>query len=260
MNFVICIFRFFYQVATNSTTVSGFPNDFQGDFGDDKRKAVLIRGLETPFRDAERRVRLSPLFWYRIKVSKRLSGWFFADDKRKAVLIRELETPFWNAEKRRSDTRLSQKHASVEVIAQSCFETPLNALCFGWNCAMQLLRSDKAFLVTRTRDTERSMINATTRERRFETRFESRFDCGYWNEFLKRKIQPRCDLIRVWARSTFLSVCRDDKRKVVLKRLYNVSQKKKKNRTLKQWTKVVGCVTIIIIISWSMINMLSNDT
>ena len=31
----------------------------------------------------------------------------------------------------------------------------------------------------------------------FETRFESRFDCGYWNEFLKRKIQPRCDLIRV---------------------------------------------------------------
>ena len=27
-------------------------NDFQGDLGDDKRKAVLIRGLETPFRDA----------------------------------------------------------------------------------------------------------------------------------------------------------------------------------------------------------------
>ena len=54
--------------------------------------------------------------------------------------------------------------------------------------------------------------------------------------------------------------CRDDKRKVVLKRLYNVSQKKKKNRTLKQWTKVVGCVTIIIIISWNMINMLPNDT
>ena len=29
-----------------------FRNDFQGDLGDDKRKAVLIRGLETPFRDA----------------------------------------------------------------------------------------------------------------------------------------------------------------------------------------------------------------
>ena len=29
-----------------------FRNDFQGDLGDDKRKAVQIRGLETPFRDA----------------------------------------------------------------------------------------------------------------------------------------------------------------------------------------------------------------
>ena len=29
-----------------------FRNDFQGDLGDDKRKAVLIMGLETPFRDA----------------------------------------------------------------------------------------------------------------------------------------------------------------------------------------------------------------
>ena len=37
---------------------------------------VSKRGLETPFRDAERRVRLSPLFWCRIKVSKQLSGWF----------------------------------------------------------------------------------------------------------------------------------------------------------------------------------------
>ena len=35
---------------------------------------------------------------------------------------------------------------------------------------------------------------------------------------------------------------------------------RKKPRTLKQWTQVVGCVTIIIFISWSMINMLSNDT
>ena len=38
------------------------------------------------------------------------------------------------------------------------------------NCAMQL-RSDKAFLATRTRDS--SMINATTRERRLHTRFDS---------------------------------------------------------------------------------------
>ena len=34
-----------------------------------------------------------------------------------------------------------------------------------------------------------------------------------------------------------VSVLRDDKRKVVLKRLYNVSQK---NRTLKQWNKLWG--------------------
>ena len=53
-----------------------FQTTFRVIFGDDKRKAVLIRGLETPFRDAERRVRLSPLFWCRIKVSKQLSGWF----------------------------------------------------------------------------------------------------------------------------------------------------------------------------------------
>ena len=31
---------------------------------------------------------------------------------------------------------------------------------------------------TRTRDTERSMINATTRERRFERHLQTRFD--YW--------------------------------------------------------------------------------
>ena len=29
-----------------------FRNEFQGDLGDDKRKAVLIMGFETPFRDA----------------------------------------------------------------------------------------------------------------------------------------------------------------------------------------------------------------
>ena len=170
----------------------GFQTTFRVIFGDDKRKAVLIRGLETPFRDAERRVRLSPLFVQNegIQTTFRV---IFGDDKRKAVLIMGLETPFWNAEKKGDLIRV---WASVEVINAKLFWTPLNVLCFGWNCAMQL-RSDKAFLVTRT---EKSMINATTRERRFE----SRFDCGYWNDFLKRKIQPRCDLIRVWARNTFL--------------------------------------------------------
>ena len=44
------------------------------------------------------KVRLSSLFWRRIKVSKQLSV-IFTDDKRKAVLIRGLETPFWKGKK-----------------------------------------------------------------------------------------------------------------------------------------------------------------
>ena len=52
----------------------------------------------------------------------------------------------------------------------NAFISPTEKACvYGLNCAMQL-RSDKAFLSTRTRDTERSMINTTTRERRFERR------------------------------------------------------------------------------------------
>ena len=134
------------------------------------------------------RVRLSSLFWCRIKVSKRLSGWFLQMINAKAVLIRGLETPFWNAEKVRSDTLLSQKQVSVEMINAklfwNAFISPTEKACvYGLNCAMQL-RSDKAFLSTRTRDTERSMINTTTRERRFERRLHTRFDSGYWNVFL----------------------------------------------------------------------------
>ena len=34
-------------------------------------------------------------------------------------------------------------------------------------------------LYTRNRDSERSMINATIRERRFERRLQTRFDYGY---------------------------------------------------------------------------------
>ena len=44
------------------------------------------------------------------------------------------------------------------------------------------LRSDKAFLVTRTRDTEKSMINATARERRFRNAFR----IAIWLWVLKR--------------------------------------------------------------------------
>ena len=39
-------------------------------------------------------------------------------------------------------------------------------------------------LYTRNSDSERSMINATTFERRFEKRLQRRFDYGYWNVFL----------------------------------------------------------------------------
>ena len=76
---------------------------------------------------------------------------------------RGLETPFWNAEKVRSETRLSQKHVSVEMINAVILKHVYisdrlrkgahltRSLLHGSNCAMQL-RSDKAFLSTRTRD------------------------------------------------------------------------------------------------------------
>ena len=56
-----------------------FRNDFQGDLGDDKRKAVLIRGLETPFSNAEKRA-----IWNAFEPETR----FCRGDKRKAVLKR----------------------------------------------------------------------------------------------------------------------------------------------------------------------------
>ena len=77
------------------------------------------------------------------------------------------------------------------------------------------LRSESIPGIPRTRDTERSMINATTRERRFETRFETR---------LETSLNSEGDIWNAFEPET--RFCRDDKRKVVLKRLYNVSQKK----------------------------------
>ena len=53
LNFFGCVYHHFSGVELR------FPNDFQGDFADDKRKAVLIRGLETPFWNAEKSV-----IWY----------------------------------------------------------------------------------------------------------------------------------------------------------------------------------------------------
>ena len=51
---VICALR--VRLSPFSRVESRFnshnQNAFQGDLGDDKRKAVLIMGLETPFRDA----------------------------------------------------------------------------------------------------------------------------------------------------------------------------------------------------------------
>ena len=42
--------------------------------------------------------------------------------------------------------------------------------------------------------------------------------------------------------------------------LYSASQKKKNLETMECCEHVVGCMTIIIYISWIMINMLSIDT
>ena len=49
----------------------------------------------------------------------------------------------------------------------------VSGVCFSWDA-----------LYTRNRDSERSMINATIRERRFERRLQTRFDYGYWNVIL----------------------------------------------------------------------------
>ena len=86
------------------------------------------------------------------------------------------------------------------------------------------------------------MTNATTRERRLQTRFDS----GYWNEFLL--LGKRSQSAIWYAFEPETRVCRDDKRKVVLKRLYNVSQKKQNPETIEWCDQVVGCVTIIIFI------------
>ena len=42
--------------------------------------------------------------------------------------------------------------------------------------------------------------------------------------------------------------------------IYSASQKKQNPKTMECCEQVVGCMTIIIYISWIMINMLSNDT
>ena len=65
-------------------------------------------------------------------------------------------------------------------------------------------------LYTRNRDSERSMINATTRERRFERRLQRRFDYGYWNVFLLlgKVINAPCDPVFVIRHSPFTMVCR----------------------------------------------------
>ena len=42
--------------------------------------------------------------------------------------------------------------------------------------------------------------------------------------------------------------------------LYSASQKKQNPETMECCEQVVGCMTIIIYISWIIINMLSNDT
>ena len=58
---LFCLVQYIEVISKKQTIIIGcvyhhtsgvelrIANDFQGDFADDKRKAVLIRGLETPF-------------------------------------------------------------------------------------------------------------------------------------------------------------------------------------------------------------------
>ena len=99
-------------------------------------------------------VRLSSLFWHRIKVSKRLLRGILQMIKRKAVLIRGLETPFWNAEKKCDVEIINAKlfwNAFISLTDLRKGVCPTWSLLYGSNCTMQL-RSDKAFFSTRTRD------------------------------------------------------------------------------------------------------------
>ena len=94
--YLYCILMTWGAFITTFLARNDFRNDFQGDLGDDKRKAVLIMGLETPFRDA---AFISTFSGVELRFPNDFRV-IFADDKRKAVLIMGLETRFSNAEKR----------------------------------------------------------------------------------------------------------------------------------------------------------------
>ena len=147
----------------------------------------------------------------------------------------------------RSDTRLSQKHVSVEVINAKLFWNAFKCIVFRMklrNAAPQW-QSLPGEIDDKHNNSRKAFRNA--------------FRIAIWLWVLKRVSKEentaRCDLIRVWDVSV----------EMINAKLFCAftmcPRKKKKNRTLKQlWKKFVGCVTIIIYISWSMINMLSNDT
>ena len=110
------------------------------------------------------RVHLSSHFLRRIKVSKQLSGWFLQMINPKLFWLGGQKRLSEMSKKVRSDTRLSQKHISVEMINAKLFWNAFispndlrKGVCPTWsllhrlNCAIQL-RSDKAFLSTRTRN------------------------------------------------------------------------------------------------------------
>ena len=46
----------------------------------------------------------------------------------------------------------------------------------------------------------------------------------------------------------------------ILREIYSASQKKQNRETMECCEQVLGCMTIMIYISWNMVNMLSNDT
>ena len=125
---------------------------------------------------------VSSHFWRRIKVSKRLSGWFLQMINAQSCFHwggggGGSETPFWNAEKSaiwyafEPETRFCRDDKRKDVLKR----------------VYNYLRSTyvKAFLATRTRDRVR-WLNATkiTRETCFGRRLHTRFDSRYWNVFL----------------------------------------------------------------------------
>ena len=145
-----------------------------------------MKQLETPFRDAERRMRLSPLFWCRIKVSKRLSEWFLEMINAKLFLIMGLETPFWNAEKRAIWYAFEPEiRFYVEVINAKLFWNAFKCIVFRMklrNAAPQPLRQWQSL----PRDSYSRYWEIDDKRNNLRKAFRKAFRIAIWLWVLKR--------------------------------------------------------------------------